>query len=435
MKNKKIFSEQVLGRLLFILILTSIFLSGYLWVVPSYYDKYSSKNYANNYSDEQQQMHYYVGDIIKPNKIMYVNSDHHIREYVNHHDLLSDFLMRNMKHWEISNKKRVMTRGDAYSYSKYLNAKNSLVLEYPSEITLKILGNVTQRPIKTNDKFNRIIIPKWNTKKIYILRDRNYVVKRVGISHVTLKKLFSKLVDYTDYYTLKPIRFDNNIIMEHINRNFVPQYYMTMNKNKDLINSIIRDSGGLFYHRKIGKTDSYYNRSKNKDIQINNKGGIKLSDYGLENSKEDGLSEILLDGVNRLGVLSRYYYNFNYFSSNLQNKNMIQFNNFINGLPILDSRHHIGQTILTSGKHYDRIAFSTYSFGVPIPTNRMTELPSYNEVIKSLQSKNINKHNIQGVQVGYGTSNINTNDYKLIHFKPYWFIKYKDSWTRLDKLK
>lgn len=319
------------------------------------------------------------------------------------------------------------------AYQKILGKSQMLLLTYASPVTVKQalswLGSKTDRYEK--HMVNRILIPRDNSRELYLLNDQDQVVYRYQTLEKSRPYLNQLLTDKDITKTLVSLHpLGDKWVSIYPQGIEVAQYsYLTE-----------RQASGLYVNKLLGSTtnittkeqdgQNLYTDGQNRRLKIVKKTGqVTYSNY---NTKEKSLS---FDFSNLAKMSFREMLDLGLGVDDLRyagyQNDSITYRTYITTYPLLGA-DNIGSLNLRYRKNgQEKMEFSLLSLQVPIPAaNDAVTLPPTQEVLDQVIKLG---YKVNDIQVGYN-SRENTSASQVVDLTPTYFFLVDNKWQSYQAL-
>ena len=119
-------------------------------------------------------------------------------------------------------------------------------------------------------------------------------------------------------------------------------------------------------------------------------------------------------------------------------ENTLNYRIFVEGFPVFSNQNDglVSMQFTEKAQNQDewsvKIAASLNTIQIPIPSDKLIELPSNKSVLLDLQAQGLDLSRVSAIMVGYEWSDI--KDTNVVDLVPTWYIKYDHKWQSQDAL-
>ncbi|WP_170999529.1 YycH family regulatory protein [Paucilactobacillus kaifaensis] len=426
--------DNWLPILLTIAVLISLVLSWFIWTNPARYER----GRETDTSSQSQLASKSISDIFLPTQVIKTNQKG--SQYLLHAKKVNLVLSLKQKlnNWKLGNISR-LTSQDQGQYKKYLMQKNTIALNYPSQVSTTIFNKTFGQSINKHQlkQFNRIIIPLKNTNNIYLLSDKNMAVYRVHVSkHPQISKIKQLVNSKTEQYSVREQLINNRFMLTYPKSISMPSYSYLMNKQSansfmtTLLNSV--SSSAVTVHKKDHVTT--YANGSNKRMLVNTKNGtVSYENFGSSTKGANTINGLLTKSFQQLSGIGVPLENIRYDHSNLNQRKVI-YRGYVESFPIFNQTEYgaIQIKYLKSGEQ--KFFFSLYSLQVPVPNGaKRVELPSTKSMLNQLGQAGIKTNKIKNIRLAYEWQT-NKDSSMVIDLKPTYYVYYQGKWKNYATL-
>jgi regulatory protein YycH of two-component signal transduction system YycFG len=420
------FSKYLIPIALTIAVIVSLTLSMVLWTNPA--------NYRSKQSSEQNSQ---TESMIKPKRYVYTPTQAvYTNNAGNQHILVNQLvnvvseLKRTIRDYQKPKISRYSS-GSKETYFKIANQPGSVMLSYPTPVSMKILNlNVGNRFKKfPNYTVNRIILPTNDSTKIYLLNDQGFKVYQVKVSKHSLKALNKVLT--MDMRTI-PASFKlfNNQPLVYVNTTvqMQPYKYLIDRQSEDYyVSRLLTDDDSQSVNAKRRKNVVIYGDQSSLQLLFNSKTRMgRFSDYRPNKNKKN-ITSVLTNSYNKLSDLGLSLDNVRFFDYDTQTRT-VMYRTFVQGFPIFRTNGFGTISTRTINSSAQRMDFSLDNPEVPIPSKKgYLTLPATEVVLKRLADHGYKRQAIKKIQLGYGWKKDSTSPL-LVDLNPDWYVYYKGRW-------
>ncbi|CAM2742714.1 YycH family regulatory protein [Fructilactobacillus fructivorans] len=338
---------------------------------------------------------------------------------------LTGELVKNIETYHVESVKEI-SKDNQKHFINTLNSNNSLMLNYGSEIPVKLLSKIFDSKVGSNNfNVNRMILPLGDNTHFYLLGDNGYHVYEVTTKKRNLNQLQNILNKKIQSVNVQMRTLNDRPFLFYPNRVKMRNYgYLLAEQSQTAyINRVLGNTTDTSVkHRKKSTTYSSRDQSLNFDDDDN----VLYQDYK-QNKRERSYANVLNSAygyANKLGIpLDNAR-----FDSYNPVKNTVTYRTFVEGYPVFNQKR-LGTCSFTMGNGgATRYEFPLLSFQIPIPTNaESTTLPSTGTVLNQLSAEGIDMKKVRSITLGYQVVP-EKNNKQLITLQPSWFVNYDGSW-------
>lgn len=319
------------------------------------------------------------------------------------------------------------------AYQKILGKSQMLLLTYASPVTVKQalawLGSKTNRYEK--QMVNRILIPRDNSRELYLLNDQDQVVYHYRTLKKSRPHLSQLLTDKDITKTLVSLHpLGDKWVSIYPQGIEVAQYsYLTERQASGLyVNKLLGSITNITTKEQDGQ--NLYTDGQNRRLRIVKKTGqVTYSNY---NTKEKNLS---FDFSNLAKISFREMLDLGLGVDDLRyagyQNNSITYRTYITTYPLLGA-DNIGSLNFRYRKNgQEKMEFSLLSLQVPIPAaNDAVTLPPTQEALDQVIKLG---YKVNDIQVGYN-SRENTSASQVVDLTPTYFFLVDNKWQSYQAL-
>lgn len=418
-----------------VVVVISLILSGLIWTNPAHYGKSSGGDSGSS----SQLTNKSIGDVYLPTQVVRTAKNGNKQLLYAQKNNLPLSLKQAISKWTLGHSTRVSTNNKR-RYMKYINQSNTLMMNYPDNISTNIFNETFKQSInvKRVKRFSRIIIPLDSTTHVYLLDDKNYNVYRVAIKKQTqLTKIKQMLTSGVQRLNVQLSDLNGNVMLTFPEKISMPTYSYLLNKQTG--NSFITtlmgtsNSSASVSQHKSGQTTTYTDGSSQRMVINNKSGRVTYENFDSDDKDYSTQNALLSSSFTQLTEIGVPLENIRYDSSKLSSKS-VTYRGYVESFPIFNQTEYGAVHIKYNGDQGQKYTFSLYSLQVPVPNdNQKVELPSTADMLKQLSAVGIKSSQIKRIRLGYawGTS---VDDNKMIELKPSYFVYYKGSWLTYTDL-
>lgn len=420
--------DNWLPILLTVAVLISLVLSWFIWTNPARYER----GRESDTGSQSQLTSKSISDIFLPTQVIKTNQNG--SQYLLHSKKINLVLSLKQKlnKWKLANVTRLTSQNQG-QYKKYLLQKNTVALNYPSQVSTTIFNktfgqSINKRRIR---QFNRIIIPLKRTNNIYLLSDKNLAVYRVHVAkHPQINEIKQLVNRKTEQYSVREQLINNRFMLTYPKSISMPSYSYLMNKQSansfmtTLLNSA--SSAAVAVHKKDHMTT--YTNGSNKRMIVNTKNGtVSYENFGSSSKNVSTINGLLTKSFQQLSSIGVPLENIRYDHSDM-NQKKVTYRGYVESFPIFNQTEYGAVQIkyLKSGeqKHF----FSLYSLQVPVPNGtKRVQLPATKTMLDQLEQAGVKISKIKNIRLAYEWQT-NKDSSMVIDLKPTYYVYYQDKW-------
>lgn len=428
--------ENIKSVILTFLVVTSIVLTWNLW---TYQPKYATMEHSNTVQEVVLSQQKEIGDIIKPDKVIYHFKDAHFGT-TNSNDV--NRILEVMSGWnfyEIDN-----ISGEVARLSEFVHAKGNVEIIFPAAVPMDLYKNVIQIEDKKvpNFKFNRIVIDVENRTKddghIYFVNYGNSRSHQVYASHIKaadIKKFYNEFYSVSNqlnpYFPFEVSEGRTIFLPQNktVMKNY--KYFLTRLDPEQVKDALFNDPSYVQRNDDAGSVE-YTNGSSMLTVDNNS-----LMLFYVNPAEEiDGLvntKDLLKKSVNFINAHGGWTGLYKYASIDEENNKITYRLYDRNGSPIFNEQG-LAEIVQVWGKNevykYSRSSFSS-DVPLTIETNEVA-LNSGNEVLEYLKKKKGFKQELLlDLVIGYKMSK-DPDEPQLMNLEPSWFYNYGNAWVQIN---
>ena len=425
----KLVRKYGLAAALCIAVIISFVLSIVLWSNPSY-ERSKKSNLSSSRSSlisNSKPLSY----VYMPTKVIYTNRDG--RQWIltdSNVNLISEIMKQVRK--DYANRMQLVSSHSTHQYFHDLNRPKSLILDYHSDVTTKLLDSVLSGRLSKlpNRVIDRIELPLNNQRCLYLFRDQGQRVYRVSLNNHEIHGL--KKILRLHLHRI-PVKIKSNYgrpLIDYQGSISMPQYEYLINKQTQNYCVMHLLNGGQRIVRTRRHARTVYSDEANRQLIFDK---YQNATFVNDQPRRWGSFNHNLDWSYRyLNQLNLSLNDVHYFDFDPKSKS-ITYRGFIEGFPIFNPTQ-LGAVSLQHRNGELRSNYSLESLQIPIPNERKPlKLPSTKRVMMVLRSHGYKMHNVQAVEIGYEWKNAKSSKI-LANLIPGWFIEYNNHWINYGQL-
>ncbi|MBU9788526.1 hypothetical protein KTE19_11090 [Lentilactobacillus sp. IMAU92037] len=420
------FSKYLIPIALTIAVIVSLTLSMVLWTNPA---NYRSKQNTNQNSQTESMIkpkHY----VYTPTQAVYTNREGSQKIMVNRLVNVIAEVKKTMRDYQDPSIKETSS-GSQTEYFKIANQPNSIMLSYPTPVSMKILNNNVNNRFKKfpNHTVTRIVLPTTDSTKIYLLNDQDFKVYQVKVKKHSLKslnnvlKLSMRTIPATfKLFNKKPLVYVNTSVQME------PYEYLVDRQSEDYyVSRLLSNDDSQNINAKRHKNVVIYGDQNSMELMFNSKTRMgRFSDYR-PNKNRQNMTSVLNNSYNKLSDLGLPLDNVRFFDYDSGSRT-VMYRTFVEGFPIFRANGFGTISTRTINSSAQRMNFSLDNPEVPIPSKKgYSTLPATATLIKRLVNSGYKVKDIKKIQIGYGWQK-DKNSPLLVNLTPDWYIFYNGKW-------
>lgn len=411
-----------------ILIIISIGLSGLVWVMPFRDDRINEIHLTHSTPTANQQAMVYV-----PTTVIKTGNNREQQLLFGQPQNVVLTAQESLQKWELSQAHQV-AKGKIDVYRDYLRQSNSLLLSYPSAVSLKAFNTTFNQKLPTASlkSVNHILIPLNATGKLYLMSDQNWTVYRYNVKAEKLSKLRAALTGGEQ----RPVEYrqiNNQMIITYPHAISLPTYAAKVNYQNvtTFTQALLNNSrSGNLASRKDGQQVIYHNGTNKRLVYNRANGEVKFENY-LDKPKQFTYQEA--DGhfyrrLQRTGLVLEGLR----FDSYRLNQKQITYRTYVEGFPVYNEHNYGVIEMQQNQQGLEEMVFSDASLGTPLPrTTGDVTLPATAVVFNALRANGELK-DVQNIRIGYQwKTNRRANSVILV---PTYYVKIGNQWENYQAL-
>ena len=411
-----------------VLIIVSIGLSGLVWIMPFRGDRLNEVRSTHSTPTTDQQAMLYV-----PTTVIKTDNDREQQLLFGQPQNVALTAQESLQKWELSQAHQI-AKGSVDVYRNYLRQSNSLLLSYPSAVSLQTFNDTFNQKLSANGlkKVNHILIPLKTTGKLYLMSDQNWTVYRYNIRAEKLSKLRAALTGGER----RPVEYrqiNNQVVLTYPHAISLPTYAAKVNYQSAITftQALLNNSqSGNLASRQDGQQVIYHNGTNKRLVYNRTNGELKFENY-LEKSKQFTYQEADGHFYRRLQQTGLVLEGLR-FDSYRSNQRQMIYRTYVEGFPIYNE-HNYGAIVMQQNQQgLEEMTFSDASLGTPLPkTAGSVTLPSTAVVFNALRANGELKA-VQGIRIGYQwKTNRNATSVTLV---PTYYVKIGNQWENYQVL-
>ncbi|UQS84635.1 two-component system activity regulator YycH [Apilactobacillus apisilvae] len=428
MKIKKL----ILPGLLTIAVVISVVLSSSIWINPAHYETKQSNKVTNGQPaiDNKQ-----ISNVYSPTQVIQTDGDSNQYMLTNHSVNLISEIGNQIKHYKNTSYEQT-SHNNKLNYMKMLQYKDSILLNYPDKISLKIFSEFLGTSLKSSDNYdiNRIIIPLDDSNDIYLLRDSDYSIYKYHFKDTNVDSIKNAIKNNVGQIPIT-IGLRKNSPFISFDQSFkMPQYGYLINKIQQsyYVNRLLSDSQNFSTRRH--RNSIVYGNQSSKQLTFNNNGDASYFDSH-SNSISTNFTQFLTDAYKNVAKMNSAdnLSNLRYFAYDNKSSS-VTYRNYVEGFPIFNQNKYGAIQMKLVDNTSLRYNFSTNSLQIPVPTGRdEIKLPSTKDVFKNLKDRGFDTDKIGSIELGYQWNNSKSSNI-LVTLQPTWFVSYYGHWENYNQM-
>ncbi|WP_157945057.1 YycH family regulatory protein [Apilactobacillus quenuiae] len=428
MKIKNLF----LPGLLSIAVVVSVVLSSSIWVNPAHYRDSQQTSLNNNSSIDNKPMSY----VYSPTQLIKTDENGKQNMLTNHSINLISEVGNQMKNYHNKSIKK-LSSGNVSEYKKFLQYNNSIILNYPSKISIKIFSKFINDSLSKgpNRSINRIVVPFNDSNEIYLMSDNGFNIYKAKFKNTNVSGLKNAIKNNVGTIPVKIEMVNKTPTIDFIKSFKMPQYGYLINKTSQnyyvtRLLPNLHNTNNIKRHR----NSVVYNDQSSKQLTFYNNGEAEYFD-SRPNFISSDFTQTLIDSYKNISKLniSDNLSNLRYFSYSPKNSTII-YRNYVEGFPIFNQNQYGAVQIKLVDNTSLRYNFSLNNLQIPVPTGGSDiKMKTTNEVVNDLSKSGYDTKKIGPIELGYQWSS-SKNSNILVTLQPTWFIYYNGRWNNYDQM-
>lgn len=433
----KITTKALLPIALLFAVIISMVLSWFIWTnKPARYER-NKQDTVTSTGTQRDLSTKSIRDIYLPVQVIRTDGQGNQKLVNNRKVNLVTEIRDEMSKWQASSVREISSKSKS-EYLRQLQTANTVLLNYDSNITVKIFNKVFNNQLKRihNLQFNRIQFKSNDAKHVYLLNDTNFRIYRVNVKGQKLKelkKVLSKnlVSDPVEFRMLKskPTVFITKAMT-------MPRYSYMINKQDEnnFVNRLMsNDSNSTDISIKKRKNVTTYDDGAYHRMEVNKKTGfVTYGDYSSMTPIKSYTKRLTqsYNDLKKIGIpmdnTRFYYYN--------KDTSSVAYRGFVEGFPIFNQAEYGTARIQLVGDSIRQYNFSIYSLQVPVPSReKAKDIPTTQSMLDQLKAAGIDTNEISAVQLGYQWKQNKVSE-EVIDLTPTWYIRYQGSWQTYESL-
>lgn len=419
-------------------VVISLVFSYLIWINPARSQVNSSTTSSTPNTAMPNSIRKKAGDIYLPTNVVFNDDAKQYRLTSDTLDL-TNYTKKELVKWQYEDIKLLPTKTDN-TYRRYLRTKNALILNYPVEVTTKMVAETFDFKISKYKSalISRIVIPLTKMDRIYLLDDKQESIYMIGLKKATKQKLIALAKDKNNLRSEVTFeKIGDKYTLFYQNGIKVAQYSYLLNK----------ETTGLFVNRLLGTNNTSAITAKEQDatttysdgaamrLTIQKKNGVvTFNDYNSSTSRRNySYENYLMTGLTNLNSIGVALDDVRYDCYD-DKRHLLTYRNYINGYPVIANESTGTYNILLTNSGKKRLDFSLYTLQIPVPSaGGAITLPNTKWVISQLLSRGYDQAKIGDIKVGY-SCNQNKTSNQVVDLKPTYFVKYDNQWLDYQSL-
>ncbi|TPR26478.1 hypothetical protein DY120_01940 [Apilactobacillus micheneri] len=422
----------ILPGLLGIAVVVSVVLSSSIWINPAHYRNSQQTSVSNNSIIDNKPMSY----VYSPTQLIQTDENGKQNMLTNHSSNLISEIGNQMKNYD-SKSVNKLSSGNIDEYKKFLGYKNSIILNYPAKISIKIFSKFINDSLSKgpNDSINRIVIPFDDSNEIYLLRDDGFHIYKVKFKDTNVSGLKDAIKNNVGTIPVKVKLVNKMPTIDFIKPFEMPQYGYLINKTSQnyyvtRLLPNLHNTNNIKRHR----NSVVYNDQSSKQLTFYNNGEAEYFD-SRPNFISSDFTQTLIDSYKNISKLSisDNLSNLRYFSYSPKNSTII-YRNYVEGFPIFNQNQYGAVQIKLVDNTSLRYNFSLNNLQIPVPTGGSNiKMETTKEVVNGLAKSGYDVSKIGPIELGYQWSSSKDSNI-LVTLQPTWFVYYNGRWNNYNQM-
>lgn len=420
----------ILPSLLAIAVLISIWLSSSIWTNPAHYQRTQGESNPTTQVDTKP-----ISSVYAPTQVLETKESGKQYMLTNESVNLITAIGQQMHGYKDAQFKQ-LHNGDKNAYMRVLRMHNSIMLNYPSEINLKIVSDFVNSAFDKlpNVTINRIVIPFNDDNNIYVLGDKNYKIYRIHVKDTNTDGIES-VINKNVRRLPASVKMLSGVPFINFNKGFkMPQYGYLINKTSQnyYVTRLLSDTQDISVKRHRNST--VYNDENSRQISFNNDGEVNYYDSH-PGAISTNMTQFLSNSYKNISniMTSESLANIRYFDYSNKNS-MVVYRNYVEGFPIFDQTSYGAVQMKLVDNTSLKYNFSLNNLQIPVPTGRPNvKLENTDQVINKLKARGYQINKIHDIELGYQWTNTKSSDI-LITLEPTWFVNYNGKFMNYNQM-
>lgn len=410
----------ILPSMLAIAVIISVWLSSSIWINPAHYDRSQRVTSSQSTSTDIKPL----SSVYAPTQV--IETTNRKKQYIVNSQTVSliSEIANQTKNYQGA--KMEQLDGNQKDYLNLLTTNNSIMLNYPSSISLKIVSNYFNNRFKnlSNVLLNHIVIPFNDSNNLYLLSDNKNKIYRIHIKDNHSDNI-KNLISHNVHKIPVQISMRNQAPFVNYTHAFsMPQYGYLISKDSQnyYVTRLLSDAQDVNIKRH--RTSTVYNDESSRQLTFYNNGEVNFYDSHPGNistnmtqfltTSYDNISKILLND----SLANVRFFNYD------ANASRVTYRKYVEGFPIFNQNQYGDIQMRLVDNTSLKYNFSLKSLQIPVPTGRKNiKMPSTKQVLTRLKDYGYNVNNVKGVELGYQWSDVKSSDI-LVVLEPAWYINY-----------
>lgn len=414
--------------LLTVAILISLFLSSLVWIKPYRYEHTSEARVTKTSTTSLQSL----ADVYLPLTAVKTGAEREQYLLVGQPQNVALTAKETLSKRTLKSGRQV-SHGNLSQYRNYLRQPKSLLLSYPSAVTITSFNTSFGQHLATDQLrlVDHLVLPLDGSNKVYLLRDQGEVVYRYTLS----KALSSRLTAALKGGKKIPVDFkqiNNRILMTFphsfklatyaakvgsLNVETVAQKLMNATKNSSLAT------------RQEGNQLIYHNGDDRRLVYDQQKGTLTFENYLKQ--AWTGSSQASDRHFYRRLSQTNFPQEGVYFDAANRRQQQETYRTYVEGFAVFNDNNYGTVRIKESKSGVESMAFSRYYLQNPMPTSKgSVRLQSSTVVFNDLQAAGKLK-GVRGLRVGYRWKK---TTHGTVTLTPAYYVKYAGEWVAVSDL-
>ncbi|CAI2549629.1 YycH family regulatory protein [Apilactobacillus kunkeei] len=420
----------ILPALLTIAVVVSFALSASILINPAHYDRSSQKVSTQSSQIDVKPM----STIYSPTQVIRTKDSGKQYVLTNQSVNLTTEIGQQMNNYK--DPKFTEVKSNEENYLKYLNTDDSVMLNYPDALNLKIVSQYISKSFKSlpNVSINRIMIPFDDSNDIYLFSDHNYKVYKIHVSDTNVKGIQKVIEDNVRAIPVKMKMINHTPFIDFYKSFTMPQYGYLINRTSQnyYVTRLLSDSQDISVKRH--RSSTVYNDENSRQLSFSNDGEVNYYDSHPGNISTN-MTQFLKDSYQNISQLlvSDTLANIRFFDYDSKNSKVV-YRNYVEGFPIFDQTPYGAIEMRLVDNTSLKYNFSLNTLQIPVPTGRKdTKLITTDELLNNLRNHGYSANKITDIELAYQWSNTKSSDI-LITLQPTWFVKYNGKYMNYTQM-
>jgi regulatory protein YycH of two-component signal transduction system YycFG len=421
----------ILPSMLAIAVIVSVWLSSSIWINPAHYDRSNQRITSSQSTSNDIKP---ISSVYAPTQI--IETTQQKKQYVVNSqtvNLISE-IANQTKNYQGA--KMEQLDGNQKDYLNLLNMNNSVALNYPDSISLKIVSNYFNNHFDSlsNVLLNHIVIPFDGSNDLYLLGDNRNKIYRIHVKDNHSDEI-KNLIAHDVHKIPVQISMRNQVSFVNYRHAFsMPQYGYLISKASQnyYVTRLLSDAQDVSVKRH--RTSTVYNDESSRQITFYNNGEVNYYDSHPGNISTN-MTQFLITSYDHISkiLLNDNLANVRFFNYDAD-ASRVTYRKYVEGFPIFNQNQYGDIQMRLVDNTSLKYNFSLKSLQIPVPMGRKNiMMPSTKQVLTRLKAYGYNVNNVKGVELGYQWSDVKSSDI-LVVLEPAWYINYGGRYINYNQM-